>query len=204
MQTMDSRPSFLSFRAPLSCRAWLGHGAAASLIFVVALTAMQISLAAFLPPWMGPLFAMIFLVVALIASSASPMVVLIFILGYQAAAYGLEGARIPDCSSAIGAPLAIFFALVALVFCLRLIALAVRRRHDAGAMSSWVLFVFFLLYGALFCLSVEHDMAGDDAEEPVILWGISALLIFLHVILFLRPTRLLPAAPCESGEDKSE
>ncbi len=132
------------------------------------------------------------------------MVVLVFILGYNAAKYGIGSARIPDCSPAIGLPLAIFFALVALVFCLRLIALAVRRRHDAGKMSSWVFFVFFMLYGALFFLSVEHDMAGDDAEEPVILWSVTALAISLHTILLLLPTRRLPAPPRASGEDKSE
>ncbi len=177
---------------------------AASLLFVLALCAMQVALAAFLPTWIAPLFAMIFLLVGLIASAASPMVPLGLVLGYTAAGYCIGSAHLPECSPAVGAPLAIVFALAALLFCLRLIVLAVRRLHDAGASATWVMALFGLLYGALLFGAIEIATEGGITVAVEALWAVFLILVSVHMGLLLRPGLRLPATPCESGEDKSE
>ncbi len=159
---------------------YLAHSLVAALATVAGIVAMNYALSLALPAYLGPLFFLVTMAFILIAAAASPLILPLLVAGYIL----LHSASL--ClwqPGALDIPLALLSFAVAVAGILRLFALAVRRRRDAGksALSA------FALPGGLY---VGAAALGMGLMEH----GIFALLFFplpiaVQCLMLFQPSR---------------
>ncbi len=176
--------------------AFLAHGAAAALVFLLTSSLLMMSLCNHAPTRSGHLFAFVLLVLMLMMTAGHPLLPLLWAAGSslmasretRAAASGLlDMVGLPEI---ISAGLYILCTLLAAAAALRLIAVAARRLRDARR-RMFPLFLFCVpLYAACFLPEVGLLMASGPAQGiPGLALAAFALIQMLHGGLMLRPSR---------------
>ncbi len=174
-----------SWHSPIGRTPYLLQSIAPAVIFSVALIAMQMSLASTLPSYLGPLFALIALAIILVAASTNPLVVP---LGGSTLAL-LESCfpnlLLPKLPLETGIFLALLCLTIEVVCILRLIALTMCRRRDAGIQEYTDFALPFVLYLGGMVLACGLLAYGETAT---VLISCLVLPVAIHSRLLLKPT----------------
>ncbi len=174
-----------SWHSPIGRTPYLLQSIAPALMFAVALIAMQLSLASTLPPYLGPLFALIAYVILLVAASSNPLVVPLGGSTLALLVSGFPNLLLPKLSIATGISLALLCFAIMVACLLRLIALTLRRCRDAGTQASSA----FALSASLYVGGVVLAFGLRGHDEAVAIYILCALLpVALQCWLLLKPT----------------
>ncbi len=152
-----------SWRAPMGRGSYLLQSIMPAVIFAVALIAMQLALAAVLPTFLGPLSALIALAIILVAASANPLVLPLGGSSFALLVYGFPNLMMPKLPMETGILLALLCFALAVGCILRLLALTMRRRRDAGTQAYTDFALPAVLYAVGIVLSFALLAVGETA-----------------------------------------
>ncbi len=176
-----------SHSGTLSRRNYLVHSSVAALIFVLALVAMQCTLAATLSPFLGPLFALIALAIICVACASSPLVMPLGSSLLALLATSAPDMILPRLTQGTGLPLALLFFFVVVASLLRLMALTTQRRREAGkkACPAFALPAVFYVGG----IALACGLLSIAGEGWAIFMACCLPAWALQLWLLLRPGR---------------
>ncbi len=195
MTTLHTLLAPFSWRTPLGRSAWLGHSCAAAPALVLCLMGALISLGS-LPAHSTDVILLLTLFLLLCSAAISnPLVMpLAFSLPFLDTLLPIAAwqRQLPD---AVAAPLVLAFFLLAAALCLRLIALAARRRRDAGKPIPTLFAVSALLLGISVVWVVESPILYHSPLWEVVYPAPFLLMVTVQSVMLLQPTRNTPPAP---------
>ncbi len=174
-----------SSHAPMSRRCYLLQSIAPAVIFSASLIAMQLLLASTLPMFLGPLFALIALVIILVAASTNPLVVPLGGSTFAFLAYSFPNLTLPKLPMATGVTLALLCLAIVVTCTLYLTALTMRRRRDASTQE----YTDFALPAVLYVGGMILACTLLPYGEPItIVIACLFLPVAIHCRLLLKPT----------------